>query len=367
MDTPQQQQPQNLQPSLAELDAPPQQQPPQEPPKTEESKNPVTIPSPQDPPKTEDKKPEEQKDDKPPVDTPATEDQNDPVTPEDFWAEVAKLRGDDLQFEFPSEIEDILTPQGVHHAIKTAEERAIERWEQTLQQEDPRGYSYILHRSRGGDDETFFANKTEVLPDVETLKNSVDLQQAFYKRALTGRGISPEQADLLIKDAVDKNKLFGLVESEHKTIKDAQEDQLQKLLKLNEESNKREQQAINKMATNLQEYILQNKGLEITIPDARRGEFLQFVNSLMLLDRDSGRWFINQELTRENTAQVLSALYYMHVKGNMDDIITNRANQKNVQKVRLKMQGDKTPKNTAPDPNKRTNDKPGIQPALSEI
>lgn len=370
----QQQQQPGIQPSLADLDKPAEQKQPDNPTTTatETEKTPVTTPSPN--PQKEEEKATEVAETTPTATQGDTDEgnesgddqQGDITSPEEFYAEIAKLRGDDLKFEFPQDI-DALTPAGVHHAIRKAEEKAIERWEETLQREDARAYSYMLHRASGGDDESFFAKKTEVLPEIDVLKNSVDLQQAFYKRVLTAKDILPEQADLIIKDAIDKNKLFGLVETAHKSIADAQKNQLDELMKLSEENQKRENQLVNKMGAVLQEHILQNKGMNITIPDARRSEFLQYVNNLMFLDRDTGRWFVNQEITQENMAQVLSALYYMHVKGNMDDIITNKADQKNVQKVRLKMQSDKTKKATTTDPTKKTNEKPGIQPALSEL
>lgn len=363
----QQQQAMAIQPPLSELDTPPVEQKPDEQKEPTLDKNPTNTP-PADPAKTptvEDNQESEEEEPKEGEETETTEEGD--VTPEDFWAEVGKLRGDDFKFEFPQDIEDPLAPQAVHHIIKTAEDRAVESFEESMSKRDPRGYAYLLHRANGGDDESFFAQKTEVLPDLETLKGSVDLQQAFYKRALTRKGIDAEDADTLVAKAIEKNKLFGLVEAEHKATQKAQEDQLLQLQKINEENQRRTTGMINKMAATLQERILQNKGLDITIPDAKRAEFLQFVNSALDLDPKTGRWFVSQEITSDNMAQVLGALYYSMVKGNMDEIITNKANQKAVQKFRLKMQSDKTKKSTAPDPDKKTNQKPGVGPAISEL
>lgn len=294
-------------------------------------------------------------------------DQDNITTPEEFWGSVSKLRGDDLRFEFPAEITDPLTPEAVHHAIRLSEDRAIDRWEEDLQRRDARAYSYMLHRARGGDDDTFFADKTQVLPDLETLKGSVDLQQAFYKRSLTSKGILPEQADLIIKDAIDKQKLFGLVQTEHQNQDQLQKDQLEELKRITEQNQQRETQLINKLGTTLQERILQNKNMPITIPDAKRAEFLQFVNNLVVLNRETGKFSIEYELNNDNLSDVLSALYYMKVKGNLADIIVNKANQQNVQSLKLRMQKDKVKKSSAPDPNKQKNDKPGIRTPLSDL
>lgn len=369
----QQQQPNpGIQPSLAELDNPVDPQPlvPADPkPSAEDAliKNPTNTPSPQDPPPA-DPKPDPTKPDPNTSADPieGNEDDDTPADPLAFWGEVSKLRGDGLTWQFPEEV-DPLTPQGIHHAIQIATDKELEVFEENMMKQDPRAYAYMLHRANGGSDEDFFAQKTEVLPELDVLKGSVDLQQAFYKRSLTRKGILPDQADLIIKDAVEKNKLSGLVEAEHKLQGDQQAGQLQELMRLNDENQKREQQQIQRMGTMLQERIIENKGLGITIPDAKRGGFLQFVNNMVVLDRQSGKWFINQELSQDNMTQVLESLYYMHVKGNMDDIISNRANQKNTQKIKLKMQSDKTKQSSQVDPNKQTNEKAGVQRPISEI
>jgi hypothetical protein len=373
----QQQQPSpGIQPSLADLDKPDEQQPtpPADPkPSAEDdlTKNPVNTPSPTDPPgdpKPDPAKPDPNKPADPKEgDEPGDDEEDDlPADPTAFWGEVSKLRGDDLSWEFPEGV-DPLTPEGIHHAIKKATDRELEIFEEELMKGDSRAYAYMLHRANGGSDADFFEQKTEVLPELDVLKGSVDLQQAFYKRSLTRKGILPDQADLIIKDAIEKNKLTGLVEADHKQQSEQQKKQLEELLKLNEENQKKEERQVQQMGTTLQGMIIENKGLNITIPDAKRGGFLQFVNSMVMLDRQTGKFFINQELSQDNMAKVIESLYYMHVNGNMDDIIANRANQKNIQKIKLRMQSDKTKKSSQPDPNKRTNERPGIQPALSEL
>lgn len=368
----QQQQKPGIQPSLTELDnpadppVPPTDQKPPVDPQDDLSKNPVNTPSPKDPPPPADPKPDPNKPNEGDDDQTGDDDGDEPADPTAFWGEVTKLRGDNLTWEFPEDV-DPLTPAGIHHAIQKATDRELEIFEENLMKGNPRAYAYMLHISNGGTDEDFFSQKTEVLPDLDVLKGSVDLQSAFYKRSLTRKGILPEQADLIIKDAVDKNKLAGLVEADYKQQADQQEKHLKELLKANEEAQKREDQLIQRMGTLLQQRIIENKDLGITIPDAKRGGFLQFVNNLVVLDKQSGKFFINHELSQENLSQVLESLYYMHVKGNLDDIISNRAKQKNTQGIKLRMQSDKTKRSSQVDPNKQTNEKPGIQPAISEL
>lgn len=296
------------------------------------------------------------------TDAPVEEEEEDPML---FYAEVSKLRGDNFEWQFPEGI-DPTTPQGLHHAIGQVVNKELDIFEENLQKGDPRAYAYMLHRSHGGSDEDFFKVKTEVLPEWETLKGSVDLQQQFYKRVLTRKDILPDQAEMIVKDAIEKNKLPALVEIEYNRMKKQDEDQAREMLRISEQNQKREQQIIQKMGTTLQEKIIQNKGLDIIIPDTKRSEFLEFMNSLMHLDNQTGRWFLQQEITSENMNQIIEAMYFLKVGGNLNEIISNRAKEENTKALKLRLKSDKTPKSTVVDPRNIQN-KPGVQPALSEL
>jgi hypothetical protein len=360
----QQQQAPKVNPSLADLDNPPA--PPI--PGAEEGKKPEEQKPPVDPIVTlqnEEKKPEEVEKKEPGTeDNEGTEeeDNDDPLV---FYSEVEKLRGDGFKFEFPEGVAPD-SPQGIHHAITAATEHGIEQWEQSLMKEDPRGYAYLLHRSKGGTDEEFFSQKTEVLPEWDVLKNSVDLQQAFYRRVLTRREVEPDQIDGILKDAIEKNKLTGLVEKEYNRTKKQDEDQLKEMLRISQENRAREDALISRMGVTLQEKILQNKGLGITIPDAKRSEFLQYFTSMVHFDGPSGRFFINQELNQDNINSFIEALYYLKVGGNLSEIIKNKASEQNTRRLKLNMQKDKTKINSKTNPNQQSN-KPGVFPTLSEV
>lgn len=348
-------------PSLAELDnpTPPTPQPPVPNPPAPDPNKPAEIPNP-----AEEKKPEPgvEEGEEPEGEEPEnSEETNDPAA---FYQEVTKLRGDDFTFEFPKDL-DPASPEGVHHAMTQLVEFELERFEQNLMKGDKRGYAYLLHRANGGSDEEFFATKTEVLPDWDVLKGSVDLQQSFYRRVLTRKEIAPEDIDIIVKNAVDKNKLASLVEVEYNRMKKADEDQAKEVLEINERNQKRQEQLIQKMGSTLQEKIIENKGLGITIPDAKRGGFLQFVNQLVNLDPQTGQWYIQQAITPENINTLLEALYYQSVGGNMEDIIVKRAKAENVRQLKLNMNKDKKKTPTVQNPNQST--KPGVQPALSTI
>jgi hypothetical protein len=357
MDTNQQQQKPGILPSLADLDKPPVQQQQQATP-TEETIEEKTEETEGEEQKQEGEGTEEQTNE-----TSVEETEADPI---EIYKEVSRLRGDDFQFKFGEGI-DPTTPAGLHSAMQQIEDHAIDKFEKDIQEGDPRAYSYMLHRANGGSDEDFFKNKSEVLPEWEVLKESVDLQQAFYKRSLTSKGILPDQADLIIKDAIEKNKLPGLVETEYKDRQFKEKKQMEDLLELDAQRQKREEQTINKMSVTLRERILENKNLGITIPDARRAEFLQFVSSMMVLDRETGRWYVNQEVNDTNMGNLIESLYYLNVNGNLSDIIKNKVNEGVVKRLKFQMGTEKKKPKTSEDPNQQRNNKTGIHPAVSEL
>lgn len=349
-------------PSLAELDTPVEQTQQQQQSTAEGSdRKPEESKSPE---KTE----TENTDEKPTVTEETTteetteEENDDPLL---VFGEVSKLRGDGFEFKFPADV-DPATPQGLHHAIQQVVDHELDLFEEAMMKGDARAYAYMLHRNNGGSDEDFFKDKTEVLPEWETLKNSVDLQQAFYKRSLIRRGNLPEHADLIIKDAIDKNKLAVLVEADYNDTKKKEEQQLQQLLKISQANQEKEERQLQKMGSTLQEIVIQNKGLNITIPDAKRGEFLQFVNSMMMYNRDTGQWFVQKEFTPENMGALIEALYYLKVGGNMDEIISRKADQKNVARLKMKMGKEKQKTATQPDPNQKL-ERQGVHTPVSEL
>jgi hypothetical protein len=366
MEPNQQQQKPGVLPSLADLDKPPVN------PQQQSNLPPVPSPTPEPKPEGDDQK--EPADIN--VDTEGDNQNTDSdntdageegdVDPVEIFNQVSKLRGDEFQFKFPEGV-DPATPEGIHSAMQQVVDHELDQFEKEIQQGDPRAYSYMLHRANGGSDEDFFRNKTEVLPEWEVLKDSVDLQQAFYKRSLTRKGILPDQADLIIKDAIDKNRLAGLVETEYKDTQSKEKAQMEQLLELDKQRQQREQQTINRMGVILRERILENKNLNITIPDTKRSEFLKFVSDTMVLDRETGKWYINQEVNDNNIGKLIESLYYLNVEGKLEDIIKKKADQTTVQKLKMRMKSEKVKPKTSEDPNNKQNNKTGVHPAVSEL
>jgi len=110
---------------------------------------------------------------------------------EDFYAVVDTLRGDKFGegLEYPEGVEPT-SPEGVVFREQALEQAAMDRFEADLKDRDPRGYAYLLHRQNGGSDKDFYENNSFVLPALEDLKDSVDLQRQVYTEGLIALGNS---------------------------------------------------------------------------------------------------------------------------------------------------------------------------------
>lgn len=299
-----------------------------------------------------------------PQEEPPADEDDAPEDPLAFYQEVNKLTGVERKWEFPEGI-DPMSPQGVHHAFKEIEKDALDNWERFLQQTNPRAYAYLLHSENGGSDEEFFARKTETLPDWELLKDSVDLQSKFYTRILTSKGLDEDHIKLLVKDAQDKKKLLPLVEAEYKKSQREQQEMIDRLQQESERQEKVRQQDVNQTASRLRSHILENKDLNIVIPDAKRAEFLQFVSDRVSYDKSSRKMFIEQELG-ENTPRVLEALFFLFSGGDLSQLIAAKAKDQTAARMRLGFKKEK-PVGSKEGPPRDKDIKPGVRPPISTL
>ena len=150
---------------------------------------------------------------------------DDDDTPEKFFEDVNKLHGVDLRVEYPEGL-DPYSPAGVHHRDKSMMEIGIQDFENHLRKTDPRGYAYMLHRQAGGDDDTFFTNKTFSLPEYDTLKDNIDSQVRLYKSSLVLKGLDEDTAQMVVDKAIKDGVLYNKADEAYKAIELADADSL---------------------------------------------------------------------------------------------------------------------------------------------
>lgn len=269
--------------------------------------------------------------------------------PSEFWTAVDQLHGfEDFKVEYPDGINP-LSPEGAHIREKALMEHAINNFDAHLKQKDPRGYEYLLHRQNGGDDESFFARQSVVLPDAEAFKNSVDLQKDILTRDLINKGNSPEDAKFIVEKAIADQKLFERATNAYKTIEKAEADALARAEKAAADRVANEQKALQTMDSVITDVIMNSKTDKIVIPDAKRAEFAQFVKDHMYYDGE--KFFIMKPIDQESAAQQIQGEYFSFVKGNLKDLVERSAKTQNTKKLMLGVQQSKKSAKSSTDTN----------------
>lgn len=295
----------------------------------------------------------------------STEDDEVEVTSETYYAEVNKLAGVEREWKFPDGV-DPLTPAGTLHVFNMGKSQGADEFEEFLAKTNPRGYAFLLHSENGRPEEEFFQKKTTTLPEWDVLKDSVDLQAKFYRNILINRGLDDEQADMLVKSAQDKKKLALTVETEYKAIEKEQHKTIEDLRKESEQREKIQAQDINTMGTKLRSYILENKDLNIIIPEAKRTEFLNYSSAMMAYDNRTRKFIIEKEVG-DDLPRVLEGLYFIFSGGDLSQLITNKAKQVQADKMRLVMRQEKNKTGKTGPATTTATDKKGVNTPISQL
>lgn len=268
---------------------------------------------------------------------------DDPAEGEGFFDVVSKLRGDDFDqtLKYPEGV-DPTTPEGVHFRDKALEERAEKAFEQSLKQTDPRGYAYLLHRQNGGSDEEFLGKGATVLPDLEVMKDSVDLQREVYRQGLVSQGLPEKQVKALIEMAIKDGELSAEAEAMHSKMKAAEDKALADASKLLEDSTKQRKEVIDSFASTLDKEILEGTNLKFVIPDAEKPKFLQYVKENV--HYEDGKFFLVKPITKENLAEQLQTELFGHLKGDIKKLVERKAKSLVANKLTLGTKGKPDPK-----------------------
>jgi hypothetical protein len=267
-----------------------------------------------------------------------TEDQLD--TAEDFYSQVDKQHGfESLTVDYGET--DPLSPEGTYIREKAIIEKAEKNFEQYLKESDPRGYAFLLHRKAGGSEEDFFKTPSVTLPAYESFKNDVDLQKAFFERDLALKGIDPETATMIVEKAIKDNKLFEKSDVAYKAAEKLEKDSLANAEKISQERERFTTQAIGDMTSAIDDIITNSKTASIVIPDAKKGEFSNFVKESMFFDGEN--FFIIKPLNKENAAEQIQSEYFSFVKGNLADVVKRQAKAENTDRLRRRIKADQPP------------------------
>ena len=286
-----------------------------------EPNNPPALPDPNNPPADPPAPDPNAPADPPPADPAAEE---DPV--EAFWNAVTAEHGieaEELQTIFNG-LEDTMSTEAVVAYGNTLMQRTQQAVQLAMKEEDPRAYSYWLHRRNGGTDEEFLSAKSVVLPELSELDTGISLQKSFYKRTLEKSGLEPEQADILVEDALKKAILKDKAVA---ALNKAKQEELTEMQQI-EATNRAADEALNRsnhvINNKIKTVIEKGDGLKITIPAANRPVFTEFLNSKMVHDGKNFFFELPVDPDSADFKDILQGLYLVFNKSDISKMLVKR-------------------------------------------
>lgn len=282
--------------------------------------------------------------DEPPAgdDNVIVDDESGDVTPEEFFKEVQEITGEEITVDYGTpdtpEYIDPLSPEGIALYTKAVRADEVVRFENHIKTQDPRAYAYFVHRSEGGDDESFFAEKTVKLPTLEEFSGNADQQASLYKQSLIAKGIEEDIAEAQVAKAIANNNLKEKAVAVYNATQAAQVEQLRQV---ELQAAKEEQAYLDTcaaMETSINKAIDTNL-LNFNVPVAQKAGFKSFVKEA--LRYEDGKFWAVQEIGTDMD-KTLDALYFRYLKGNLNDLVEKRAGTKTVQRLRLGVSRAKT-------------------------
>ena len=265
-------------------------------------------------------------------DPPAGDDgEGDVQVPEEFYATLDGLYGEDINANIDYGENDPLSPQGVFIRENYVAEKRVAAFEENLKQADPRGYAYLLHRQTGGSDEEFFAKPSTVLPDLQAVKDSVDLQRKVLQQVLLSRGNTEKQTERLIAGAIEDGQLAIEAETAYIEIKQRENDDFARADTLNKQQIAKQEKDLSELDTVVNSVITSGDGLKLVIPEADKQRFAQSFKNLV--HYDNGEFFLLKPLSEKNLSKVMEAELFEYLGGDLKKLVERKATTLNAKRV----------------------------------
>lgn len=254
----------------------------------------------------------------------------DPVDDEpavNFWEEVAKETGVDIEGDFDD------TVNGASKYVAKALEVGAQQFEEELKKKDPRGYSYLLHRSNGGSDVEFFKTYGEDLPEVTALIADENAMKIFYEEHLLSLGNSPKHAKAIVQMAADDETLEDEVKAAYDKRRVELDSAQEALDKITTENNKKAQTAQSEMTVAIDAIIKSGEIGGFTIPPKDQKEFSEvFKGQVRYSD---GKFFLVSELSKEGLDKEMQKEFLKYRKGDLKDLVESEVKKSNAKRLRL--------------------------------
>lgn len=288
---------------------------------TEEETAPVEV-TPKEEPKAEAPKNAPAKAD------PETEEETDDFA--SFFSSVEAITGDAISGGYDN------TAEGIAGYITAAKEKAVNDTFNRIQADDPRAYAYLVHRVNGGSDSDFFAAAGNAnLPTIAQVRSNPAVQEAVVRNFYMERGLGQYEADLLVKAALDDDKLAASAEGilNQQIVNEAN----RSTAYLAQEASNQEatDAAIYQSAQYITSVVSKGDLNGWTIPKQEHNAFLDYIDQRF--DYVGGKAYLKIELSDENLNKELQSQYLAYKNGNLTDLVNRQVKTSNVARLKLKV------------------------------
>ena len=129
------------------------------------------------------------------------------------------------------------------------------------------------------------------------------------------RGIEPDEADVLLRSALENVKLSARVLSFYDAARQSEENELAEYEKLLQQSQAQRVAQYQQVITALANTTKSEK-MPIHVPEAEQAPFQQFVQSLVFQAEDE-KFYVGLPVDGENADKLLQSLYLLYAKGDV--------------------------------------------------
>lgn len=296
------------------------------------------VPGPNDPPVDPDN----------PTDPPA-DDPEEELTVEDFFKQVDALHGSDIFGQVQYGETDPMSAEGIKMRDDYIAARAELQFEESIKQADPRAYAYLLHRQNGGSDDDFFQVKSFVLPAMDKLEESVDLQRTVYSEALKAKGSTEKQIATLLKASIDSKELLDDAKAAWKEISDRDKDIAAKASVAHTATVKQHQADINMLSTAVNQVLTTSKDFGYQVADTDKAAFEQAFKDNVYYE--NGQFWLMKAITTASLPKIMETELFGHLGGKIDKMIEKQAQTVSARRFITKAKAGETKPKGAPGEN----------------
>lgn len=258
----------------------------------------------------------------------------------EFYQVVENSTGIKLEVEYPNGVSP-LTPAGVAVRETALWNTAMATLDSNLKKEFPRGYAFIQHLQSGGTEEQFFdqGRHSYKLPTAEELAESADIQSQVFRQDLITKGLDADSIEALLQKAIKENKLLEKSQQAYTVMDAAQKKALADIAEAAKVAEQERIRAVTGMTGQIKE-TLDNFGF--SIPKGDREAFDTYIKDKLEYDEQNKIFYLVQPVDPKELKMQLSSLFYQFKKGDLNALITKRAETKAAQTLKLKLDSAKS-------------------------